>query len=140
MVQAANAVTVAQQVIRGRYEGEGFPELLGWASHRGGRREIEMQNVAALMRQDNKDVKDVKGEGGDDEEVDRPHAEVIAQESLPGLGRRLTDSWDHVFGDGALGNGQAMPRRPADLTSGLPIKFEALPWLYWPRSSPPEMV
>ena len=60
------------------------------------------------MRQDYKDVKNVKGEGGDGEEVDRHHAaEVIAEESLPILGRGPADSWDHVFGDGALGNGRA---------------------------------
>ena len=59
------------------------------------------------MRQDHKDVQEVKVEGGDDEEVDRHHAaEVIAEESLPVLGRGPADSWDHVFGDGALGNGQ----------------------------------
>src|ERR1035441_7238134 len=61
-----------------------------------------------MMRQDNKDVQEVKVEGGDDEEVDRHHAaEVIAEESLPVLGRGPADSWDHVFGDGALGNGQS---------------------------------
>jgi hypothetical protein len=32
---------------------------------------------------------------------------MIAEESLPILGRGPADSWDHVFGDGALGNGQA---------------------------------
>jgi hypothetical protein len=56
-VQAVNAVTVAQQVLRGRYEGEGFPELLGRPSSRRGRYDIEVQNAAAVMRQDNKDVK-----------------------------------------------------------------------------------
>ena len=61
-----------------------------------------------MMRQDNKDVQEVKVEGRDDEEVDRHHAaEVIAEESLPVLGRGLAGSRDHVFGDGALGNGQA---------------------------------
>src|ERR1035437_2975946 len=33
--QAVNAVPVAQQVPRGRYEGEGFAELLGHPSSRG---------------------------------------------------------------------------------------------------------
>ena len=60
------------------------------------------------MRQDYKDVQEVKVEGGDDEEVDRYHAaEVIAEKSLPVLGRGLAASRDHVLGDGALGNGQA---------------------------------
>jgi hypothetical protein len=50
-----------------------------------------------MIRQDNKDVKDVKGEGRDGEEVDGHHAaEVIAEESLPNLGRRPADPWDHV--------------------------------------------
>src|SRR5664280_1948959 len=61
-----------------------------------------------MMRQDNQDVEEVKVEGRDDEEVDRHHAgEVIAEESLPVLGRGLAASRDHVLGDGALGNGQA---------------------------------
>jgi hypothetical protein len=65
-----------------------------------------VQNAAAMMRQDNKDVQEVKVEGGDDEEVDRYHAaEVIAEESLPVLGWGPADSWAHVFSDGALGNG-----------------------------------
>ena len=60
-----------------------------------------------MMRQDYKDVQEVKVEGGDDEKVDRHHAaEVIAEESRPVLGRGPADSWNHVLGDGALGNGQ----------------------------------
>src|ERR1035441_99804 len=103
---AVNAVAVAQQVLRGRCERKGFPELLSRPSCRSSRYDIEVQNAAAMMRQDNKDVEEVKVEGGDDEEVDRHHAaEVIAEESLPVLGRGSADSWDHVFGDGALGNG-----------------------------------
>ena len=58
--QAVNAVTVAQKVLRGRYEGEGFAELLDRPSNRRGRCDIEVQTVATMIRQDNKDVKDVK--------------------------------------------------------------------------------
>ena len=61
-----------------------------------------------MMRQDNKDVEEVKVESGDNEEVDRHHAaEVIAEESLPVLGRGLAGSPDHVLGDGALGHPMA---------------------------------
>jgi hypothetical protein len=42
-------------------------------SRRRGRCDIEVQNAAAMMRQDNKDVQEVKVEGGDDEEVNRHH-------------------------------------------------------------------
>ena len=106
--RAVNAVTVAQQVLRGRREREGFPELLSRPSRRRGRYDIEVQNAAAMMRQDNKDVQEVKVEGGDDQEVDRHHAaEVIAEESRPVLGWGPADMRDHVLGDGALGNGQA---------------------------------
>ena len=60
------------------------------------------------MRQDNKHVEHLKGERGDAEEIDRRHAaEVIAKESLPVLGRGPPGTRDHVFGDGALGDGQA---------------------------------
>jgi hypothetical protein len=104
--QPVNAVAVAQQLPQGRYEGEGFPELLGRPSSRGGCCDIEVQNASAMMRQDDKDVQEVKVEGGDDEKVDRYHtAEVIAEESLPILGWGPMEPWDHVFGDGALGNG-----------------------------------
>ena len=59
-----------------------------------------------MMRQDDKDVQEVVVEGGDDEKVDRYHnVEVIAEESLPILGWEPMEPWDHVFGDGALGNG-----------------------------------
>jgi hypothetical protein len=82
--------------------------LLSRPSRRRGRYDIEVQNAAAMMRQDNKDVQEVKVEGGDDQEVDRHHAaEVIAEESRPVLGWGPADMRDHVLGDGALGNGQA---------------------------------
>jgi len=74
-------------------------------------RDVDLETLTNFMQaigQDNRDVEEVKVEGGDDEEVDRHHAgEVIAEESNPVLGRGPADSWDHVFGDGALGNGLA---------------------------------
>jgi CubicO group peptidase (beta-lactamase class C family) len=106
--RAVNAVAVAQQVLRGRHKREGFPKLLSRPSRGRGRYDIEVQNAAAMMRQDNKDVQEVKVEGGDDEEVDRHHAaEVIVEENRPVLGWGPADTRDHVLGDGALGNGQA---------------------------------
>ena len=54
--------------------------------------DIEVRNTAAMMRQDNKNVEHLKGEGGDGEEVDRNHAaEAIAKENLPVLGGGPSD-------------------------------------------------
>jgi hypothetical protein len=36
---------------------------------------------------------------------------VIAEEGLPILGKGPVDSWYHVFGDAALGNGHAKLKR-----------------------------
>lgn len=60
------------------------------------------------MREDNKHVEYLEGERGDGEEVDRNHtAKVIAKEGFAVLGRGPPGTWDHVFGDSALGNDQA---------------------------------
>ena len=58
--------------------------------------------------QDDEDVKDLKSEGGDGQEVDRNHAvEVIAKEGFP-VGRMWPPrAWDHVFGNGSLGDIEA---------------------------------
>ena len=56
------------------------------------------------MGQNDEDVEDLKGEGGDGQKIDRDHAvDLITKEGLP-VGRSgATRARDHVFGDGALG-------------------------------------
>jgi len=105
-LQSVNAVAVPEQLLRGRREGEGFPELLGGPTDRGALDDLEVQKAAAMVRQDDESVEDVEGDGGNGEEVDRHHAaEVIAEECLPVLGRGATSPRDHVSGDRSLSNG-----------------------------------
>ena len=58
------------------------------------------------MGKDEEDVEHIKVNGGNGQEIDRNHAgKVIAQESLPVVGRATTGAWDHIIGDGSLRDG-----------------------------------
>ena len=85
-LQAVDAITVTEQVLRGRGKGEGFPELLGRPTGRRALDDIEVEDSATIMGKDNENVEHLEGEGGNGEEVDRNHAaEVIAEECFPVL-------------------------------------------------------
>jgi hypothetical protein len=63
-----------------------------------------MHDASAIVPENNKAVQQPEGDCRDDEEVHRRQAaEVILQEGLPGLRRRLALP-GHVFGQGGLGD------------------------------------
>jgi hypothetical protein len=102
-LQAVNPIAVPEEVLRGRREGEGFPELLGGPRGRGALDDIEVEDSATLVGKDDEDVKNLEGEGGYGKEIHRYHlSEVIPQESSPFLVRGTRRPTDHVLGDGSL--------------------------------------
>src|SRR4030088_328307 len=96
-VMAKDAVAVAQKIARRTVPRKRLPELL--SSPLGSRvcGHSEMQNSAAVMREHQKHVQDLKPDGRHGEEVERHDAlQVIVEERPPGLGRRSSVA-DHVF-------------------------------------------
>ena len=101
--QAVNAITVPQQVLRGRGEGEGLAEWLGSPSGPGILHDMEMQHPAAMMGKDEENLEHLKVDGRNGKEIDPNHApKVIAQEGFPVLGRRAMGARDPIVGDGSL--------------------------------------
>ena len=67
--QAVDAVAIAEQVFRRRAKGKGFAKLLGRPTRRRAVDDIEVENSAAVMGQNEEDVEDLKGEGGDGQKI-----------------------------------------------------------------------
>src|SRR5450631_1684667 len=103
--RAVDAVAIPHQVLRCAVIWERFDDLLRSPSSGRVVGDVEMQDAAAIVGQDDKDVEDAKGRGRDGEEVDRGECtDVIRKEGAPGLGRRLAwpvwhQTRDLAFGD-----------------------------------------
>ena len=68
------------------------------------RRNIEVNDAATLMRENEEDVENAEGDCRDGEEIDRGKLfRVVFQKCVPGLRGRFGMS-DHVLGDGCLGD------------------------------------
>jgi hypothetical protein len=84
--------------------GKGLKKLLrgpfcGWM-----RRDVEVNNPATLVRENDENVENTKGEGRDGEEIDGGKLfGVVFQKRSPGLRGRFGKS-DHVLSDGCLGD------------------------------------
>ena len=67
-------------------------------------RDTEVENAPAVVCQDQKDIEDLKSDGGYREKVNgHQTGHMILEESSPRLGRRLATP-HHVFGNGRFGN------------------------------------
>src|SRR2546425_7537377 len=93
-------------------------------------RDVEVEEFATVMPEDDEDEKKTKGEGGDEEEVHGDDlSDVSGEESAP-LRRRPRRRPVHVLGNGQLGDlvaeesefrldvaaapGRILPRHPSD--------------------------
>jgi hypothetical protein len=84
---AEDAVAVAQQISRRAVPRKRLPELLSRPFRSRMRRDSEMQNSAAVMRQHQKYVQDLKPNCWYRKEVNRYEIlDVIVEEGFPGLG------------------------------------------------------
>src|SRR5215831_6175098 len=92
-------VPIAQQIAGRRIPRKGFANLLRRPLRRGMCRYAEMDDASALVRQDQKNVQDLKPNGGYRKEIDRDHVlHMVVQKRSPGLRTRSSRS-HHVLGD-----------------------------------------
>src|ERR1039457_3216572 len=84
--QTVNAIAIAQQIAGWNGVGKCLGQLLCGPGRRRRIGNIEMQDFAPLMRQDQEDMEDAEGGGRDDKEIHREEVlGVVVQEGLPGL-------------------------------------------------------
>jgi len=96
-VPTIDTVTISQKVSGCFIPWESIDDLLGSPLGSWIRGDVEMQDAPSVMSQDQEDEEDLIPHGWYDEEVDgRDVSDVILQEALPGLRRRLPLT-DHVF-------------------------------------------
>ena len=101
-ILAIDPISVPEHISRYGVIREGLKKLLrgpfcGWM-----RCDVEVNDPATLVRENDEDVENAKGEGGDGEEIDGGKLlGVVFQECLPGLRGRFGMS-DHVLSDGCL--------------------------------------
>jgi hypothetical protein len=101
-----DAIAVADEITRRRLEGEGLPQLPAHPFRSRRRRDLEVDDLASLVAENDEDVEQAKGHRGNDEEVHRgQRADVVGQEGTPGLrGRFAMTRPPHVLGHGRFGD------------------------------------
>jgi len=101
-LSAENSIAVAQQVARKLGEGKGLPQLLSrpFRGRVGGN--IEVQNAAAVMGQNQENVENLEVDRGHCEEINRDQLRgMILKECPPALRGRFVSA-DHVFANAAF--------------------------------------
>jgi hypothetical protein len=84
------SVVVADQASGHLVERERVSQLLGDPFRGGGRGDVEVKDASAVVREDDEPVEQMERHGGHDEEVDGDErADVVFEESSPGLRRRF---------------------------------------------------
>src|ERR1035437_5730102 len=90
-VLAEDPIPIPEQISRCSVPRKGLAYLLSSPLRRWMRRDCEMHNASAIMRQHQKHVQDLEPDRRHGEEVDRHQIlQVIVEESPPGLGRRFS--------------------------------------------------
>ena len=101
---AIDAISIPDYVLRNGVIWKGVKKLLRSPFCGGMRRNIEMNNAATLMRENEEDVENAEGDCRDCEEINRGKLfAVVFQKGAPCLGGRFGMS-DHVFSDSCLGD------------------------------------
>jgi hypothetical protein len=85
-IMTINPITISYQVARHGVVGKRFHDLLCRPTGGGVFGNIEKDNTATVMREDDEDIEHAELYGGNGEEVDRNHlADVISKKRHPGL-------------------------------------------------------
>src|SRR5215469_4085126 len=99
---AENSIAVAQQVARKLGEGKGFPQLLSSPLRGRVGGNVEVQNAAAVMRQNQENVKNLEADRGHREKINRDQLLGMILKERPPVLRGWFASADHVFADAAF--------------------------------------
>jgi len=103
-ILAIDTISIPEYVLRNGVIREGVKKLLrgpfcGWM-----RRDVEVNDAATVVRENDENVENTKGDGRDGEEIDGGKLlGVVFQECSPGLRGRYGMS-NHVLSDGCLGD------------------------------------
>ena len=101
---ALDAVTIPKKISRRSVPRKGFHDLLRRPSSRRVFGDIEVNDPAACMAQDNKHVQQAKPNCGDHEEIDGDHfIHMVLDESSPGLRGRFSTASMNELGHGSFG-------------------------------------
>jgi hypothetical protein len=99
-----DVVPIPEQETGNLVIGEGVGDLLGGPLGIGMFGHVEVNELPPVMAEDDEDIEDAEGGGGDGEEVAGSDVgDVVGQKGPPGLGRRLLGT-HHVLGHGPLGD------------------------------------
>jgi hypothetical protein len=86
-IRAIDGIPISEQITRPDCVGKSFDHFLSRPESRGRFRDIEMQDFATLMGQNQKDIQHTEGGGWDGKEV---HCDqcmgMVLKEGFPGLG------------------------------------------------------
>ena len=136
-VITVDAVAIPQQKPWRLLERKRLDHLPGYPLGRRVGRDVEVDDLASVMSEDQEDVEDLEPDRVDREEVDgRRLLHMVGEEGTPVLGRRLGLA-GHVFGHGGVGHlmtqeaefrldtrrapGRVLPRHAADQVANLPL-------------------
>src|SRR5262249_48945707 len=102
-----DCISIAKEILRGGLFRERLNELPSGPDCRGMIRNVEVEELATVMSQDDEDEEQAEGEGGDNEEVNGDDVSGMRGKKGPprrgGPRRRPV----HILGDGQLGDGVA---------------------------------
>ena len=59
--------------------------------------DVEVEEFAPVVAEDDEDEEETKGEGGDDEEVDGDHLAEVSRQKGPHVGEGRGDVWHMYF-------------------------------------------
>src|SRR5262245_27565322 len=97
-------ISIAQQISRCRIERKGFEHLLGGPFSRRMRRDVEVDNPASIVSENDKNKQNFKPNRVDGKEVDGSELRNMIIEERPPRLRRLLRTSDHVFCHRSFGN------------------------------------
>jgi hypothetical protein len=100
---SVNRVAIAKKIGRGGVVGESVHDLLSGLRRSGMGGDVEVQDPAPMVSEDDQDEEHAEPSSGNGEEVDRDQIlDMVREERAPGLRRRYRPRRDQA-GDGTLG-------------------------------------
>ena len=148
-----DGITISEQISRSGLVREGLNDLAGGPDCGGMIRDVEMEELAAVMAEADEDEEQAEGEGGDHEEVDGDDVSGMRGKKSPPRRGGPRRSSVHVLGDREFGDvvaeegkfrpdasaapGWIVPSHTVDQVANLGVKLRAA---YPVRGGPPAPV